>query len=289
MILTTQKLRWVRTPQRSPVVIALLLAGAAAAAPQVRADQRGHNLGNPAPRSKMRPLAADRPDATESPQTVDAGHVQLEIDIAAYLRDRSDTVADGWSFVVTNFKLGLSHNIDLQIVFATHERLKTPGGTASGFGDLVVRTKINLWGNDGDTPTMLAVMPFVKFPTNQDGLGNNEVEGGLIVPFGTELPAGWGLGLQLELDIVRNSSGTGNKLDISHTIVLGHDIVGPLAGFVELFSLFPGERGAGWIGTLNAGLTYAIDEDTQIDLGTFVGLSREADDLVVFLGITRRF
>ena len=71
--------------------------------------------------------------------------------------------------------------------------------------------------------------------------------------------------------------------------MLGHDIVGPLAGFVEFSSLFPGDSEAGWIGTLNVGLTYAIDQNTQLDVGAFLGLSSEAEDVVVFLGITRRF
>jgi len=278
MFLTTQKLR---AAARTAALLLLSLP--------VAADQRGHHPGNPAPRSKMRPLAADRPDATESPQTVDAGHVQLEIDVAAYVRDRADAVVDAWAFGVANVKLGLTHNLDVQLVVPTWQRVKTPAGTVDGFGDLVLRAKVNLWGNDGDRPTAFALLPFVKFPTAEDGLGNDEVEGGIVFPFGTELPGGWGLGLQVGIDVVRNSADTDHDVDVSQTIVLGHDIHGPLAGFVELFSLFPGESGAGWVGTLNAGLTYAVDEDTQLDLATFVGLSREAEDVTVFFGVTRRF
>ena len=35
------------------------------------------------------------------------------------------------------------------------------------------------------------MMPFIKSPTNQDGLGNTSVEGGVIFPLAVELP--WGL------------------------------------------------------------------------------------------------
>lgn len=282
MLLTTQKIL---------IVAALLVFGSTAAAQSP--SQRGYNLFNPVPGDRLRPLSADRPDATESPQTVDAGHLQLEMDIAAYLRDRSDAHVDGWAFAVTNIKLGLTHNVDLQLVVAPYSYVETRvGGTttiAEGFGDLVLRTKVNLWGNDGDTKTAFAVMPFISFPTGRDDLGSDEVEGGIIFPLSVDLPRGWGLGLQLELDVVRNSSDTGYQLDIANTIVLGHDIVGPLAGFVEFSSLFPGDSEAGWIGTLNVGLTYAIDQNTQLDVGAFLGLSSEAEDVVVFLGITRRF
>ena len=36
--------------------------------------------------------------------------------------------------------------------------------------------------------TALALMPFVKFPTADDDLGNEHVEGGLILPLSVELP-----------------------------------------------------------------------------------------------------
>ena len=58
---------------------ALLLALAVpAAGGDASPSQRGYNLFKPVPQGMLRPLAADRPDATESPQTVDAGHLQLE-------------------------------------------------------------------------------------------------------------------------------------------------------------------------------------------------------------------
>lgn len=286
MILITQKY--------VGLAAALLLALAVPAlAGDASPSQRGYNILKPVPKEMLRPLAADRPDATESPQTVDAGHLQLEMDIVAYLRDRSAADVDGWAFLVTNVKFGLTHNVDLQLVVAPYSRVKTRVGgvttTQEGFGDLVLRTKINVWGNDGDQTTAFAVMPFVLFPTSQDNLGGDDAEGGIIFPLGIELPRGWSLGLQLELDVVRNSTDTDYDLDIANTVVIGHDIVGDLAGFVEIFSLFPGESGAHWIGTLNTGLTYLVNENVQLDVAAFIGLSGAADDLVVFSGITVRF
>ncbi len=37
------------------------------------------------------------------------------------------------------------------------------------------------------------------------------------------------------------------------------------------------------------GLTYLITSDVQLDGGALIGLTRAADDLVVFTGITIRF
>ena len=40
-----------------------------------------YSLWNPTPDDKLRDLATDRPDKTESPITVDAGRFQIEADI----------------------------------------------------------------------------------------------------------------------------------------------------------------------------------------------------------------
>src|SRR6185436_3566020 len=46
------------------------------------ADKSVFNLFNPVPEDLMRELAADRPDKTDCPFTVDAGHFQIEMDFA---------------------------------------------------------------------------------------------------------------------------------------------------------------------------------------------------------------
>ncbi len=58
-------------------------------------------------------------------------------------------------------------------------------------GDLTARLKINLWGDDGGT-TAFGLLPYLKFPTSTDSLGNNAVEGGLILPFAVNLPYDFG-------------------------------------------------------------------------------------------------
>ena len=62
-----------------------------------------------------------------------------------------------------------------------------------GTGDFQTRLKINLWGNDGPTPTFgdtsFAFLPFIQAPTSSRGLGSDHVEGGMIFPFDMSLPA----------------------------------------------------------------------------------------------------
>ena len=60
--------------------------------------KRGHSIAHATPDSLMRDLSADRPDLTESPYTVDAGHFQLEMDVLRYARDDTPVArVESWS------------------------------------------------------------------------------------------------------------------------------------------------------------------------------------------------
>ena len=258
-----------------------------------------YSLFNPVPSGHLRPLNTDRPDLTESPFTVDAGHFQIEADLANYTHDRDksgggDTRTAARSFGTINLKAGLTPDTDIQWVIGTYDQVRTKdsvAGTAmrqDGFGDMTVRVKHNFWGNDGGT-TAFGVMPFVKLPASQDGVGNQSVEGGVIFPLAVGLPGGWDLGAMTEVDCARNDRGSGSHATFVNTITVGHGIVGELAGYVEFYSEISTERGSGWIGLADFGLTYGIGENTQLDAGVNIGVTDAAPDWNPFVGVSRRF
>lgn len=262
------------------------------------ADKSAYDLFNPVPREEMRELSADRPDVTESPYTVDAGHFQIEMDTFRYGYD-SHLVEDGvdrvesYSIAPMNLKAGLLNNVDLQLVLEpyTHVRTKSDAGDVDhsrGFGDITVRSKINIWGNDGGR-TAFAIMPAVKIPTNQDGLGNDAVEGGLIFPLGIGLSENYSMGVMAEFDWVEDGDERGYHAEFLNTIVFGGTITGALGGYLEFISLTSAESDSDWIAVLGTGVTYAINDDVQVDAGMNFGLTRAAEDISSFVGLTWRF
>jgi hypothetical protein len=250
-------------------------------------DKSQFTVFNPTPREHMREMSTDRPDVTESAYTVDAGHFQVELSFLQYTRDHAEGGVDQFVVMPMNLKLGLLNQMDLQLVVDPYARVETDAETIDGFGDLQVRSKLNLWGNDGG-PTALALMPFIQLPTGADGLGSDHVEGGLIVPFAAELPAGWSLGMMAELDIVRDEEDDDYGVEFVHTVAFGHDIVGPLAGYVEYIGVAPHRTGAGYQAAIGFGLTYGLSANVQFDGGANVGISRDADDVVLFAGMSFR-
>ena len=270
---------------------ALGLLGAAQAATP---DKGGCNLFHPAPDSLLRELSPDRPDKTESPYTVDAGHFQLEMDFANFTYDKADgTTTRAWNIAPFNIKAGLFNNVDLQLAFDSYQHVRTEDAVAgnttqSGVGDITTRLKINLWGNDGGQ-TAFALLPFVKFPTSTDGLGNHAIEGGIILPLAISLPAGFGLGLETAVSCLQNENDSHYHAEFINSVTIGHDLIGNLGGYMEFFSAISTEHGAGWVGTVDVGLNYALTKNMQLDCGCNFGITAAADDLNPFIGLTVRF
>lgn len=245
----------------------------------------------PARPTDRRELSTDRPDKTESPYTVDAGRFQIELDVATYTRDRDAGVrTETVSVAPINLKLGLDRATDLQVIVEPYLRrtiTDRPLGareTTDGFGDVTVRLKRNLWGDDGGR-TAFALMPFVKLPTNAGDLGNGKVEFGIIAPLAIALSDRIGLGLMTEIDVIEQGDGSGYRASFVNSATLGFALTDRLGMYTELFT----ERGDDWVVTGDVGFTYALSDYTQLDAGANLGVTRAADDLAMFVGMSRRF
>lgn len=256
-----------------------------------RADKWQYHVFDPTPRPLMREMSTDRPDTTESPYTVDAGHLQVELSFLDYTRDDGGGDFEDLTVLPTNIKLGLLNHVDLQLVvtpFVRQEFEADDGADdASGFGDTQLRLKINFWGNDGG-PTAFAFMPFIQFPTGNDDVSSEHAEGGLIFPLAVQLPREFGLGLMAEVDFVRNGADDGYAVDFVHTATVGHNLAGDLAGYVEYVGIAPSEGGSDYVAGLGAGLTYGLGDDVRLDAGVNFGLTDSADDFNVFAGLSFR-
>lgn len=260
-----------------------------------RPEKDNYNLFDPTPQALLRDFSTDRPDKTESPFTVDAGHIQIELDLANFVYDRSEFErVKTLAIAPVNVKIGLLNNVDLQIVAETysiqwvHDREADDSTRMQGFGDLLLRCKVNLWGNDGGK-TAFGVMPFIKLPTNQDDLGNRAVEGGIILPLAIQLPGEWDMGVMVELDHSQDSEGSDYHQEVIESITVGHALIGGLSGYVEVFSSLSTEQGADWIATLDMGVTYLLRRNVQLDAGVNIGLTDAADDLNPFIGLSVRY
>jgi len=249
-----------------------------------------YTLFNPVPKTLMREMETDRPDITESAYSVDAGHFQLETDLF-----KRTTIKDGIfkdvenAFNVANLKLGLTRTIDLQLVVESYLSTSTTLGTNkitnSGFGDLTLRLKKNLWGNDSGK-SALAIMPYVTIPTSQLS-DSKDYEGGVIFPFALDLGNDWGLGSQVQIDYLKNTASTGY-----HTGYLASAALGlPINKFTDFFveSYIYHDREIKETETfINGGIIFSLSKNFRLDAGFNYGLEKQSQK-VYFIGLSCRY
>lgn len=266
--------------------------------PSAPADKSSFTLWNPTPVSLRRAYNTDRPSKTDSPYTIDAGVFQVETDAINLTIDhrnpeRADVDVQTLLIGQSNLKLGLTNNVDLQILLQGYANRRTSGADfgpeerAEAFGDTTVRLKVNVIGNDGGKLSM-ALIPFVKVPTSTKDFGNNVWEPGLVLPAAIALPAGFSVFGQTRVDILREAPGT-RRIVSSNSLGVSRVLVGNLTGYAEFFSTVSTGRDRPWSATADIGLAYQLSPNMSVDLNSFVGLTRSADDLNITLGLGRRF
>ena len=248
------------------------------------AARRGRHLFNPTPREAMRELSTDRPDKTESPYSLDAGHFSFETDLATWRRDNG---ADTIGLNVINLKMGLTSWSDLQLVVGSYQLERgATGGTTGGFGDLTPRLKVNFFGNDGGKVALGTIL-YATFPTSGPMAdATKPTLAGISFPLAVELPGDWALGGMVSYE-KGFEDGAGDSL--LSMVTVGHDIVEDVGFFAEFYNSAALTGGAPWLATLDFGITWGVTPDVQFDAGAFIGLTDAADDINPFVGLTMRY
>ena len=255
-------------------------------------DKSQYTLFNPTPVDLRRPYNTDRPSKTDSPFTIDAGVFQIESDVWNWTLDYEKGVRTRtWIIGNTNFKLGLTNWMDLQLFPQFYVDTRTSGPSFGkpvehdGFGDTTVRLKINLLGDDGGK-LVIAFLSSLKIPTNTGDTGNHVWEPGFGLPMNYSLPEGFTLFAQTRIDILDKARSSKMRVQWQNPIGLSRTIVGNLSGYVEFYSAV----GSGpWVGTLDTGLIYQVTPNFSIDVDSFFGLTGSASDYNVFSGFGYRF
>ena len=282
--------------------IALWLAtgasGAVLAQSAAQPDKSQYTFFNPVPDDQMRDFNTDRPPKANVPYTVDAGHFQYETDLANLAFNQVSSTVHTDTFLVPNptLKFGLTSNIDFEIIapagIGIHSFDAASGASSTiwGVNDVFLRTKVNLWGNDGG-PTAFAMIPYVKLPTAAPaGLGNGTVEWGVIAPLSISLPHGFTLLYNSEIDALKNSADDGRHANFINLVTLSHELVKDVTLYVEGWSdynsdplqpttQFSFDLAAAWL----------VRRNLQLDFGVDLGLNRATPKVQVFAGLSQRF
>jgi hypothetical protein len=272
------------------LVPVLLLSQGAQAQDTTR---NGYNLFKPLPKPLMREdMETDRPSITESPYTVEAGHFQYEADLFKHERETTEeSKQHKWLINQANLKFGLLKNTALQVIVQSYGKERTEQladhsmQSASGFGDITLRLKQNIYGNYNGNFS-IALLPYVKFPTNKYS-ENKLYEEGLMIPMVIKLPHDWKIGLQVEGDYLKDNDEQARHAEVLQSLVLSHVLFKKLEVFGETFYTY-NFKDHQIQNYLDAALEYELIKDVKVDAGINYGLQKTAHK-DYFLGIAFRY
>ncbi len=257
-------------------------------------DSAHYRWRRPVPRHLLRELQPDRPGVTDTPFTVDAGHVQLEIDALRLVRSgpADNTQQRDLHAGFTVLKLGLSRRTAVQVELPLYNRRReqpqNPPADAerhTGFGDVALRLKHNFLGDQQDGSFALAVAGFVRLPTGGQ-VGDGAAEYGLVLPLDIELSDKANLEAQLETDLNYDRDQARRYVRLVPSAAVEYD-------FTEKFGLV-GEAVAQWNtqqrrwqASLNFAPILKLTDNFQLDAGTHLALNRRSERHY-FVGFTLR-
>jgi len=236
--------------------------------------------------SELGALVTDRPDATESPETVGRGRFQLE---AGYTFARFGEI-DVHSVGEILMRIGVIHeNIELRLGFNSFTLVRGGGSEDSGLQNLGVGAKFRLLsgGGVGHARPTVALLVGTTIPTASEGIEPRTSRPG------ARVAAAWDLSEVVSVSSnVAWTSVKDDEFDTRHdvwgfSLALGYGLSARWGAYLEYFGAYPtGDRESE--NFMNTGLTYLINNDLQLDGRVGYGLDGR-DDFFVGLGTAVRW
>ena len=227
--------------------------------------------------------------------TIAPGRVSIETGVVDWTRDdtpdeRSDAVLVGDTLV----RVGLSETVEAQLGWTpfghvrTREKATGAVDAVDRVGDVQIAVKANLRHPDG-SGFSAAVQPFVTLPVGRGPLGAGDWAAGAIVPVSFDLGTTIELQLTPEINAAADEDRHGRHLSYSGVAGLELAISEAVNLTLELAAAQdddPDGHSTELQGAASA--SWMPSDDLQLDIGTTLGLNRDAADVEVYLGISRR-
>lgn len=239
------------------------------------------------------PICTDRPTKGTAACTVPKGMIQVESDAIFWSRattggERSDVLL----YTNPTVKFGLTDSSDIQFNLApqveVRSRIARQTVTQRGVGDLTVRFKQRL--TDPSDRIQIAVVPFVKVPTAERGIGNGEWEGGLVTS--VQAPVGAAtLTMVPQFALLADSLNPDDRhIEFQGLVNLAYPLGSRTTMAVELWTAQNWDpSGTVRQYSADAAVSHLLNNNLQIDIGGNFGLNQATPDLQLYAGISARF
>ena len=237
--------------------------------------------------SSVYAIDTDRPEATESSSIVGPGVVQLESGIRYSERDAAAGNVDRLSLVDSVARYGLSETVELRLDWDGFISQELSGQrTDNGISDVALGAKVFLHSETrqfGET----ALLGQLNLPVGDEEFSSDSVDPSVILAMSHSLVNDFRLGYSVGVgfDTVKNKRGKENTdSSLLFGIQLERTYTDRVGGYVEI----AGARGLSADAdpvALGLGSHYLLLDNLQLDTQIGLGLSNDAEDFFVGVGL----
>ncbi|HEY7461476.1 MAG TPA: transporter [Gemmatimonadota bacterium] len=242
-------------------------------------------------------MVTDRPDITESTSIVPRGWVQLETGEVLARESDASTLLAGPS---TLARIGVASRLELRLAWLGILHQDAEGDAedpcaecdVTAAGDGAVGIKLLLAERAGAIPDV-ALLPALTLPVGEEPFSTGRVDPALKLALAGDVTDGLGWGANLGAAWLSGEEGEegeeedGRRRFLSWSLSFGMDLGGPAGAFFEYFGEDPNGEPAAHV--LDAGLTWGLSPDAQLDASGGVGLDSGAPDWFIGAGVSVRF
>jgi len=238
------------------------------------------------------PLASDRPDFTEASCTVGAGVLQIEMGYTVFYDDDGATRTVDHSFPETLYRIGVLEDwLELRIGVNYLDENATVGGattSASGFQDLYLGVKLGLTPQQGWLPEM-SIVPQMLVPLGSP-VSNDRTLPGVNWLYGWDINDWLSAGASTQANLRVDDATDDTYTEFAQSFTFGYTLTERLGAYTEWFMLSPIQAdSARTEHYLDAGLTFRVSNDLQLDVRVGKGVSGAAVDFFSGVGAVVRF
>lgn len=258
---------------RALFLIILLACPAAAAAD--RPDPAGDD-----------PIATDRPDFTETAESVPLGRIQLE---GGYTFSRvEDEKAHTLGELLLRIATG--RRTEARIGINSYNWIKHSGGNESGLEDATLGFKVKLL-DGSESPGFgrpnIALIGHTTVPTGGRGFREDNLQPEVKLCFAWDLTERLAMGSNLNYGWA--SDGGARFGQFSGTLSFGYSLNSRTGAYVEYFAFLPSAKDGPNANFIDGGLTYLVNSDYQLDIRAGFGLNSARPDYFVGAGLGMRW
>ncbi len=235
---------------------------------------------------KKEPIATDRPDFTETAETVPFGMSQIE---SGYTFSRNGAER-AHSIGELLLRIATGRRTELRLGINSFAAALGPGRNLSGFEDMSVGFKLKLIDGDlsnGFRRPNVALIGGVTVPTGSSAYRENTVQPESKLCLAWQLSERVSLGSNLNYGLPTENGSRFSQF--SGTLSFGYALSNRHAAYLEYFAFIPGGRGGPNTSYLDGGMTFLVNDDFQLDARAGIGMNSTSPDYFVGLGAARRW